>query len=25
VRIVHGDGKIHADQTWKLSDLTPKK
>ncbi|MDG2014217.1 MAG: alkaline phosphatase D family protein [Pirellulaceae bacterium] len=25
VRIVHGDGEIHADKTWKLSDLTPQK
>ena len=23
VRIIHGDGKTHADKTWKLSDLTP--
>ncbi len=24
IRIIHGDGKTHADKTWKLSDLTPK-
>ena len=23
VRIVHGDGKTHADKTWKLSEITP--
>lgn len=24
VRIIHGDGKTHVDQTWKLSDLQVK-
>jgi alkaline phosphatase D len=25
VRIVHGDGETHDDQTWKLSELTAKE
>ena len=25
VRIVHGDGKVQEEKTWKLSELTPKK
>lgn len=25
VRIIHGDGEAHADNTWKLSDLTHKE
>ena len=25
VRIVHGDGEVHANSTWKLSELTQQE